>query len=324
MEQFPLNKITAHHISVSEVPLVYVSILTFNHVEFIEECIESILHQKTTFSVKIVIFDDCSTDGTTEILKLYKVKYPHLFILFLQKHNTFGKPDRKNVMFPFYEYRGKAQYTALCEGDDYWADDTKLQQQILFLENNRDFVIAYHDSKIIDSSGELVATSKLREKGRDLTSEDIIRGVLIPTNTVVFRNVFQSPPIHFFNVLNGDTFYFALLGQFGKAKFLPAIASSIYRLHNNGIWGLKPSNWKLRQALNTYKNLEQCIEAKHLPIVRNKVFALIMTLACREIKIKEKFLLIGRAYLYLSFQTSFKTVLATHLRLFRSFFISKN
>ena len=46
--------------------------LTYNHKQFIKDAVESFLAQKTAFKTRILIFDDLSTDGTTEILREYQ------------------------------------------------------------------------------------------------------------------------------------------------------------------------------------------------------------------------------------------------------------
>ena len=67
--------------------LLTVNIITYNHVKYIEECIKSILAQKTNFKFIIRIFDDCSTDGTTEICEKYANKYPKKIQLYKADHN---------------------------------------------------------------------------------------------------------------------------------------------------------------------------------------------------------------------------------------------
>ena len=48
--------------------------ITYNHVNYINTCIESLLMQKTKYSFEIIIHDDASNDGTTEIIKFYQTK----------------------------------------------------------------------------------------------------------------------------------------------------------------------------------------------------------------------------------------------------------
>ena len=50
---------------------VSVFVPVYNHRNYIKQTLDSILIQKVTFPYEIVIHDDASTDGTTEIIKEY-------------------------------------------------------------------------------------------------------------------------------------------------------------------------------------------------------------------------------------------------------------
>lgn len=67
-------------------PLVSIAIITFNQKEFLRECIESCLAQDYP-NFEIVIADDCSVDGTQDMLREYDVKYPKKFLLLLANKN---------------------------------------------------------------------------------------------------------------------------------------------------------------------------------------------------------------------------------------------
>ena len=54
-------------------PLVSVCIVTFMQRETIGQCLDSVLAQRTTFPYEVIVGDDCSTDGTAEILSLIHI-----------------------------------------------------------------------------------------------------------------------------------------------------------------------------------------------------------------------------------------------------------
>ena len=53
-------------------PLVSVEMITYNHVFYIAQAIERVLQQKVVFPIDLVIGEDCSTDGTREIVLQYQ------------------------------------------------------------------------------------------------------------------------------------------------------------------------------------------------------------------------------------------------------------
>ncbi|HOY33071.1 MAG TPA: glycosyltransferase [Bacteroidales bacterium] len=216
-------------------PMVQVQTITYQHGPYIRDCIEGILMQKTTFPFEYLIGEDCSTDGTREIVLEYAQKYPGRIRVITADENM-GMMG--NIRRCRMASRGK--YIALCEGDDYWTDPYKLQKQVDFLENNPDVAITYHDASRVDNNKNIIEESLLPEdRKRDFSSEELKKGIWIMTNTMCFRNVVDQYPENYFKVVNGDTFITSLLGNYGRGAYLTGIKPSCYRISNTGIWSMK-------------------------------------------------------------------------------------
>ena len=126
---------------------VSICMITYNHEKFIGQAIDGVLMQKTTFDFRLVIGEDCSTDNTRQICTDYKNKYPEKIILRLPEKNLGSLPNFvENLKICSKDFK----YVAMCEGDDYWIDEYKLQKQVDYLEENADCGLVYTDIKIFD------------------------------------------------------------------------------------------------------------------------------------------------------------------------------
>lgn len=112
-------------------PLVSVCMTTYNHEKFISQAIESVLCQRTTFSVEVVIGEDCSTDNTLAICRQYEAQYPDRVRVIASKNNIGMHANYRRTI---EACRGK--YVAMCDGDDWFTDENKLQIQVEQLENS--------------------------------------------------------------------------------------------------------------------------------------------------------------------------------------------
>ena len=121
--------------------------ITYNHRDYVERALRSVLAQETDFPFEVVVGDDCSTDGTQDILKDIAKDHPNVR-LFLRSENTGARPTL-NV----YETteRCTGEYLAYLEGDDYWTDTHKLQKQVDLLEEHREYIACTHSIKMVDA-----------------------------------------------------------------------------------------------------------------------------------------------------------------------------
>lgn len=122
---------------------VSVSIITYNHEEYIAQAIDSVLAQEHDYPIEIIIGDDHSSDRTPVILKEYQKKYPDLIQLILHPRDYDDIPGRINNTTNLLNCRG--EYIAMLDGDDYWKSTDKLKRQIEFLDVHPEFSLAVHD-----------------------------------------------------------------------------------------------------------------------------------------------------------------------------------
>lgn len=179
--------------------LVSICCITYNQKEYIRDALEGFMNQKTDFAYEVLIHDDASTDGTAQIIQEYADRYPQMIKPILQRENQYSK-GLTNVSGTYNFPRARGRYIAMCEGDDYWTDETKLQRQADFLENHPDCSLVFHSARV-DVQGRAVTERRMRPYDGDcrITPEEIIDKISgYPTASLMFRTemVKNLPPFY--------------------------------------------------------------------------------------------------------------------------------
>ncbi len=211
-------------------PLVSILVITFNHEQYISDCLNGILMQEIDFPIEILIGNDCSSDNTVKIVKNYQKAYQFIK-LFTPENNVFK--TGRDMFFTHLIPKARGKYIAFCEGDDFWTHPHKLQNQVRFLETNYDYSMCFHNHTITDGN---MSSSKFQTKEEcDISLSEIICLGLCQTATAVGRtsclrtdNVanYFNHPTHTY----GDINYFTAWCSGGKIKMLPG-NWSVYRRH---------------------------------------------------------------------------------------------
>lgn len=256
--------------------LVSVICTAYNHKKYIKQCLDSLVMQKADFNFEIIIYDDCSTDGTREIIQEYADKYPNLIRTILPKCNIAQTEGFCKVNQMIFE-KIKGKYHATCDGDDYWIDENKLQKQVDFLETHPDYSICFHPVKVVydgfdfEKADEIYPTQEIIESGT--TFELLLKTNFMCTNSIICRSIFRNTKYEDCvpkDALPGDWFVSLLHAKEGKIKMLPEIMA-VYRRHPQGIWSASIKNqvgwfakWGLRLAnfyYLVYKNITNSSQA---------------------------------------------------------------
>jgi hypothetical protein len=233
-------------------PTVSVAMITYNQEPFIAQAIESVLMQETEFACELVIGEDCSTDGTREIVAEFARRYPERIRPLLHDHNL-GLQGKNNLVATLNECRG--QYIAGLEGDDYWTNPHKLQKQVNFLTDHRECALSFHSvwqvwEKAADEPRLFAPPGK--RTVYDI-SELLSRTNFIHTSSVLLRNwLSDGLPSWFWACPQGDLPFLVATATRGKIGYLDE-AMSCYRMHAAGVHSLLPLSTRIENVTRAYQ-----------------------------------------------------------------------
>ena len=201
-----------------------VCMIAYNHGEYIGQAIESIVSQHTDFRFELIISDDVSSDNTRDICKLYEERFPDKIRLVFREQNL-------GICRNFFETLSlaKGKYVAVCEGDDYWIDNYKLQKQKEYLDNHPAASFVYHNA-IVQKGREKRLFISLNTEEHIVGTEELLSKWAIPTASIVFRRSAFFIPEPFKVFTNADYYLELLLHSKGEIHYVPSIMS-VYRRH---------------------------------------------------------------------------------------------
>jgi len=229
-------------------PLLTVVMSCYNQAATLGQAVESVLMQKTDFSVRLVITDDHSTkDDSVGMIRDYAAKYPDRIVALLNDEN--GR-YLKNVLRAMAQV--KSEYFTLLDADDYWTDPNYLSDAVAYLRKHDDHTVYFRNVAWDDGAGGKGAQHAADEPNFDMTFADYLGGkqVFPQTTGAVFRNVVYRngiPPkvaaavgtIHE-RPFDGDVFRFLLHLREGNAHFENKV-SGVYRVAPSGVFAGMPA-----------------------------------------------------------------------------------
>lgn len=97
-------------------PLISFCLPTYNRNEWVGQCIQSLLDQ-TVKEIEVVVVDDCSTDGTRELLEALEQSDKRLRVIYNSQNQGAGRS--RNIAMK----AARADIIAVCDSDDVYPED---------------------------------------------------------------------------------------------------------------------------------------------------------------------------------------------------------
>lgn len=208
---------------------------------------------------EILIHDDCSTDGTDNIIREYASNYPDLIFPLYEDVNQFSQ-GKENVIDMYNYGRARGKYIAYCEGDDYWTDPLKLQKQVDFMESHPEFSVCWHrcrqwfvesDTFVEDRCSAIIPTGK---EGVEIDLNTYFSQWYTQPLTMLFRlSVYNAHWRDQYRYYRDEHELYHLLKQ-GKG-YLFAFIGGVYVKHSGGIYSSMTSCSQGETSLNVAREL---------------------------------------------------------------------
>jgi glycosyltransferase involved in cell wall biosynthesis len=206
--------------------------------------------QETDFPYELVIGEDCSVDGTRDIVVDYQRRHPDKIRLPLSPQNL---GMRGNARRTREACRGK--YLAILEGDDYWTSPSKLQKQADFLDSHPECAVSFHPALVVyeDAQREPVVFPQKRKPMYRL--EDLMECNFVPTCSTMYRARLPGDvPDWFYTMPVGDWPFLVLLAQHGDIGCIDEVMGA-YRKHASGVTATRSTTKRLLDYADFYAQM---------------------------------------------------------------------
>jgi glycosyltransferase involved in cell wall biosynthesis len=243
---------------------VTVIVLAYNIESFIEECLLSIKKQDINFSMEVLIGEDCSTDDTLQVIE--KLNLPPNFRVYARKKNL---GLNKNNLDLISKAHGK--YIAICDGDDYWTQNNKLQLQYDFLEKNDSFSGCFTNAKYLERH-QYVDNPNNKNIPQDVNFNFLLWHNVVTNSSVMYRNQTSVKNIANHIDTKVQDYYIHLTNlTTGSFRYIPE-ELVCYRIHENGDFNGIGTFERLERLQSVFKScLKVDLFQKNRPIIRERL-----------------------------------------------------
>ena len=219
----------------SPLPLVSIVMATYNGERYLQEQLDSLARQ-TYPNIELIAIDDCSTDGTLDILNRYKAAHKNVTVVRNERNIGYQKNFEKGFLL------AAGDYIAPCDQDDIWLP-AKIETLARHIGSH---AIAYCNSAFIDSEGILLGGS-IREKYVLMNFDDpmmYVVGACAPGHTMLITKQVALDAMPFPTLVSHDN-WLGFIATFNSSlRFVDEVLVH-YRSHDTNVFnGIKKKREK--------------------------------------------------------------------------------
>ena len=174
-------------------PKISIILPNYNNEKYLKEAIESVLKQTYT-NFELIIVDDASTDGSLEIIRAFNDKRIKVITSEVNRHVAYAS----NLGIQY----ASGEYIAKIDSDDIW-ENQKLEKQIEFMENHKEYGGCFTRVNIIDGKSEdanikYKVIFELFEKAKNQSQKDWLRfflsegNCLCNSSSLIRKSIFEK------------------------------------------------------------------------------------------------------------------------------------
>lgn len=162
-------------------PKVSIIMSVYNGEEVIDKTMESVLNQ-TFKDFEFIIIDDKSIDSTRDVIKEYTLKDNRIILLESEENIGLTKNLNRGIKL------ARGDYIARTDAGDLW-NKIKLERQVKFLEENKEYIICGTQTFYINKRGEILGRSSDKSADKDIRKNLFTMEAIFLHPSIIFRNI---------------------------------------------------------------------------------------------------------------------------------------
>lgn len=147
-----------------------VVIPNYNNSRYIAKCLDSVIAQDYPVE-EIVVYDDCSTDSSRDILRRYAAQHPNIRLMLADENHgvSFARDTAIRSC--------TSEYVTTVDADDFYYDNAKLSREMAKVNAADVPVCAFSQTVVVDEEGKVCGDMKLHDLQKDFRFRTVTQSI---------------------------------------------------------------------------------------------------------------------------------------------------